>query len=124
MAKKKSEFKGTYINALKLYKDINKHKGTEKAVDIICDASMWLILVLGWFISKNVNNFKMMEELDERKESMCNDDYLQMCEHLKVSHTLSEVCCMVCLNEEFDYTNDVDSDNEPVPIGNRMRTQN
>lgn len=109
-AKKKSEFKGTFIRAIKLYKNINKHKGTEKAIDLICEADGWLILVIAWYISKQLNTSKVMEDLDENKENMSNEHYLNMCEHLKVAHTIAEVCCINCLNEEFDYRADDEDD--------------
>jgi hypothetical protein len=109
-AKQKSDFKGTFIRALKLYKDINKHKNTEKAIDIICGADAWLLLVIAWFVSKRMNLVTNMEKLDDQKQNMCDQHYLRLCEHFKVAHTIAEVCCMKCLNEEFDYRRDESED--------------
>jgi hypothetical protein len=108
-SKKKGEFKETLTRVYNLYKGINRNRGTQKGVDLICELTPWTALVLAWIIAKHMNTEKNMELLDEDKDKMSDGHYLTRCNRLKLAHTLREVCCLTCLNENWEYA-DSDSD--------------
>jgi hypothetical protein len=48
------------------------------------------IVLIGWWVAQHTNLPASMEDLDERKDTMNNEDYLNQCNYLKILHRLNE----------------------------------